>query len=451
MSTDGQTGGHSDYIRGIGDGVTAGIRDGIRSGTKKGSRRGIAAGIRDCLARGLLNVGSGGLDTLAQYVAVSDIDISSVRGSLDEAGRAVVRQLRARVRDTDKVRDAVDGIKEKIANELPRNPLSNAIAGRAQDSLESGLGDIRDEEQFDVEPGVGEEDAGKALKAVRKNMRSAVEEMVALMVYVIAREATSRAAAEASRDLKEKGARRLGRRLRKVERRLEEGSDKGLDKTLNDSIGQLERIATQESLNETSFIAKVDEAFMSSLADYIASLVARGMSPAGKALAVGASVVGVGVLIWAIVYIAALSDGGGTSPGVNEPTPTVARTLEPTPIVLVVTATPMSKPDLLPDLVITFVDAEEWQTHTVPEYTVYYRIENMGDGEAGTSVVHLMVAAKRHCDDEVGAMGPGKGYDGAFACNVSESELSLLRVCADGYDQVAESDEDNNCAEYVYQ
>jgi subtilase family serine protease len=82
---------------------------------------------------------------------------------------------------------------------------------------------------------------------------------------------------------------------------------------------------------------------------------------------------------------------------------------------------------------------------------VYYRIENVGDGEAGPSVVHLMVAGKRHCDDEVGAMGPGKGHEGNFSCNLSESELSLLRVCADGFNQVAEIDEDNNCMDYIYQ
>jgi len=286
MVNDGQVSDPSDYIRSIGDGVTAGIRDGIRSGTKKGSRRGIAAGVRDCLARGLLNVGSGGLGTLAQYVAVSDIDVSSVRGSLDEAGKAVARQLKARVRDTDKVRAAVDDIKERIARELPQNPLARVVSDRAQESLENGLGDTDAEEQLDVEPEVSEEDAGKALKTVRKNMRGAVEEIVAFMVYFIAREATNRATAEASRGLKEKATRRLGRRLRKLERRLDEGPSKGLDKALDDSIGQMERIVTNESLNEASFIAKVDEAFMTSLADYVSSLVARGMSPVGKALAI---------------------------------------------------------------------------------------------------------------------------------------------------------------------
>jgi hypothetical protein len=451
MSTDGQIGEHSDYIRGIGDGVTAGIRDGIKSGTRKGSRRGIGAGIRDCLARGLVNVGSGGLGTLAQYVAVSDIDISSVRGSLDEAGRAIARQLKARVRDADKVRDAVDGIKERIASELPKNPLARVVSDKAQESLDNGLTDSMAEGQVDMEPEVSEEDAGKALKAARKNMRGAVEEIVAFMVYFIAREATNRATAEASRDLKEKAVRRLGRRLRKLERRLDEGPSKGLDKALNDSIGQLESIVTHESLNETSFIAKVDEAFGSSLADYMVSLVARGMSPAGKALAVGASVVGVSVLIWVIVYLATLSDGDGTPPVVNQPTPTVTRTLEPTPIVPVVTATPIAEPTPRPDLVITYIDADDVGSQTVPEYRVYYYIENVGDVEAGPSTALLMVGGKRHCEDEIGAMGPGKGYEDNFSCTLSESELALLRVCADGFNQVAEIDEDNNCMDYIYQ
>jgi subtilase family serine protease len=150
------------------------------------------------------------------------------------------------------------------------------------------------------------------------------------------------------------------------------------------------------------------------------------------------------------VYVATQSGGDGNPPAANEPTPTVSRTVEPP----VATATPTSEPTQagpLPDLVITYVEADDVGSETVPEYMIDYRIENVGNAEAGPSVVHLMIAGKRHCEDEVGAMGPGKGYDGAFTCTLSESELSLLRVCADGFEQVAERDEDNNCAEYEYQ
>jgi hypothetical protein len=454
MTDDGQTSDHSDYIRSIGDGVTSGIRDGIRSGTRRGSRRGIAAGIRDCLARGLVGAGGGSLDALVGHIAVSDVDLSSVRGRLDEAGRAIVRQIRYRVRETDKVRDAVDSIKQRVVSELPANPLSGVIGRKAQESLDGGLGESPDAGQGDVAPEVSAADAGKVAGAVRKNVRSGVEEVASFLVYTIVREVTNRAIAEASRGMKDKAVRRLERRLVKLERRLGTRSDKGLDKALVESIDQVERIVTDESLNETSFHAKIDEAFGGSIKDYIAALSARGLSPTGRALAVFASVVGVAALIWAIVYIAALSNGDESQPAANEPTPTVARTAEPTSAPPVATATATSGPTQtgpLPDLVITYIDADDVGSQTVPEYMIFYRIENVGNREAGPSVVHLMVAGKRHCEDEVGAMGPGKGYEGNFSCTVSEYELSLLRVCADGFNQVAELDEDNNCAEYEYQ
>lgn len=454
MTDDGQVSDHSDYIRGIGDGVTSGIRDGIKSGTRRGSRRGIAAGIRDGLARGIVGAGGGSLDAFAGRVAVSDVDLSSVKGRLGEACGAIVRQLRYRLRETDKVRDAVDSIKQRIGSELPGNPLSGVIGRKTQESLDGGLGESPEAGQGDVAPEAAAADGGKAVGVVRKNVRSGVEEVASFLVYTIAREVTNRAIAEASRGMKDKAVRRLESRLVKLERRLGTRSDKGLDKALVESIDQLERIVTDESLNEASFHAKIDEAFGGSLKDYIASLAARGLSPMGRALAVSAGVVGVAALIWAIVSAATLPDGGGSPPVSNEPTPTIVRTVEPTLAVPVASETPASEPTQtgpLPDLVITYVDADDVGSQTVPEYRIYYRIENAGNAEASSSITLLMVGGKRHCEDEVGAMGPGKGYEGNFSCTVSESELSLLRVCADGFGQVAEIDEDNNCVEYVYQ
>ena len=453
MTNGGQFDDPSDYIRRIGDGVTSGIREGMRKGARRGSRRGIAAGIRDCLARGIVGAG-GGLDALAGHIAVSDVDLSSVKGRLDEAGSAVVRQIRYRVRETDKVRGAIDGIKQRIVSELPSNSLSGVIGRKAQESLDGGMDEGLEVGQEDVSP-ESVEDGSKVAGSVRKNVRSGVEEVASFLVYTIVREVTNRAIAEASRGMKDKAISRLEGRLAKLERRLGTRSEKGLDKELVDSIDQLERIVTDESLSESSFHAKIDEAFGGSLKDYIASLSARGLSPAGKALAITAGVVGSAALIWAIVYIAALSDGGGASSApTSEPMPTVSRTAEPTPEPTVVTATPTSGPTQagpLPDLVIVYVEAEDVGSQTVPEYMVYYRIENAGNAEAEPCVVHLMVAGKLHCEDEAGAMGPGKGYDGAFNCTLSESELSLLRVCADGFQQVAEQAEDNNCVEYEYQ
>jgi hypothetical protein len=451
MVNDGQVSDHTDYIRRIGDGVTSGIRDGIRSGARRGTRRGIVAGIRDGLARGLVGAGGGSLDTVAGRVKVSELDLSSVRGKLDEAGRAVVRQLRYRVRETDKVQDAVAGIKQRIVSELPRNPLSGVIGRKAQESLDGGLGESPEVGHVDVAPEVVAKDGGKAAGAVRKNVKSGVEEVTSFLVYTIVREVTNRAIAEASRGMKHKAASRLEGRLVKLERSLGTRSEKGLDKALVQSIDQVEDIVTDDSLNEASFHAKIDEAFGGSLKDYILDLSARGLSPIGRALAVSAAVLGAAALIWAIVYVATQSGGDGNPPVVNEPTPTIARTVEPTLAVPVASETPASGPTQtgpLPDLVITYVDADDVGSQTVPEYTIRYRIENAGNAEASSSITLLMVGGKRHCEDEVGAMGPGKGYEGNFSCTVSESELSLLRVCADGLDQVAELDEDNNCAEY---
>ena len=294
MVNDGQVSDPSDYIRSIGDGVTSGIREGIRRGTRRGSRRGIAAGIRDCLARGLVGAGGGGLETLAGHIAVSDVDLSSVKGRLDEAGGAVVRQLRYRVRETDKVRGAIDGIKQRIVSELPKNPLSGVIGMKAQESLDGGLDASPEMEHDDVTPEDTAADGSKAAGKVRKNVRSGVEEVASFLVYTIVREVTNRAIAEASRGMKDKAARRLEGRLAKLERRLGTRSEKGLDKELVESIDQLEDIVTDESLNEASFHAKIDEAFGGSLKGYVASLSARGMSPAGTRSAAGSSCPSVG-------------------------------------------------------------------------------------------------------------------------------------------------------------
>ena len=443
MVNDEQGGERPDYARNIGDDVVAGIRDGIRSGARRGTRRGVVAGIRDSLARGLVGAGGGGLDAVAGRLKVSELDLSSVKGRLDEAGKAVVRQLRYRVRETDKVRSAIEEIKQRVVSELPRNPLSGAIGRKAQESLDGGL-------EADPEGGQGDT-AAEAPMALRKNVKSAVEEMTSFLIYTIIREVTSRAIAEAGRGRKGRDAGRLEGRLVKLERSLGTRSEKGLDKALVESIDQVEDIVTDESMHDISFHAKIDEAFGGSFKDYVAALSEGGMSPAGKALAVSAAVVAAAALIWAVLYFATPFGGRGSAPPSDEPTPTVARTAEPTAGPAVTTVAPDAEPTQsgrLPDLVITYVEADDVGSQSVPEYIVRYRIENAGDAEAGPGVAILTVGGKRHCEDEVGAMGPGKGYDGAFICTVSESELPLVRVCADGLDQVAELDEDNNCAEY---
>lgn len=435
-----------DYARNIGDDVICGIRDGIRSGARRGTRRGIVAGIRDGLARGLVGAGGGGLDAVAGRVKVSELDLSSVRERLDEAGKAVVRQLRYRLRERDKVRSAIEDIKQRVVSELPRNPLSGAIGRKAQESLDGGL-------EADPEGGQGDTEA-EAPMTVRRNVKSAVEEITSFMIYTIIRDVTKRAIAETGRGMKGRDAGRLESRLVKLERSLGTRSEKGLDKALVKGIDQVEDIVTDESMHDISFHAKIDEAFGGSIKDYIAELSERGMSPAGKALAISAAVVAVAALIWAVLYFATPFGGRGSAPPSVEPTPTVARTAEPTAAPPVATATPTSRPEQespLPDLVVSYVEADDVGSQTVQEYMIRYRIENTGSAEAGPNVVHLMVAGKRHCEDIVGAIGPGKGYDGAFDCNVSESELPLVQVCADGLDQVAELDEDNNCAEYEYQ
>jgi hypothetical protein len=98
------------------------------------------------------------------------------------------------------------------------------------------------------------------------------------------------------------------------------------------------------------------------------------------------------------------------------------------------------------DLVITEIKCDRENDR------VGYVVQNMGDGVAlAGHWTTLWVSDIEMCHDEVGiGLDSGESYEGWFDCYEWPAyETIEVTVCADNYDAVEESNEDNNCRECV--
>jgi len=82
--------------------------------------------------------------------------------------------------------------------------------------------------------------------------------------------------------------------------------------------------------------------------------------------------------------------------------------------------------------------------------SVKYTIKNIGDGDAGASTTCIYADGVEIATDPVGALKAGKSYTRTvtidpFDCTCGKT--IVINVCADNYDDVDESDENNNCLE----
>ena len=99
-----------------------------------------------------------------------------------------------------------------------------------------------------------------------------------------------------------------------------------------------------------------------------------------------------------------------------------------------------------PDLSIT-EKSEEWVNAT--HYNVKYTVCNIGDALAGESNTTITIDGVDTLEDSVPALGVGECYTntvGPFECTAPSD---TIKVCADNDNDVAESNEMNNCMENV--
>jgi hypothetical protein len=96
----------------------------------------------------------------------------------------------------------------------------------------------------------------------------------------------------------------------------------------------------------------------------------------------------------------------------------------------------MKEPE--PDLVIT----DAWYDNSI----IYYKIRNMGDLTAGASNTSLFIDDVFTASDSVASLEPGEVRSGSFDYTWNCSNLSdMIKVCADYWNDVNESNETNNC------
>ena len=79
-----------------------------------------------------------------------------------------------------------------------------------------------------------------------------------------------------------------------------------------------------------------------------------------------------------------------------------------------------------------------------------YTIKNIGDGDAGASTTCIYADGALLTTDPVGALAAGKSYTRTVTIDPFDcpcGKTIVINVCADNYDDVDESDENNNCLE----
>jgi len=92
----------------------------------------------------------------------------------------------------------------------------------------------------------------------------------------------------------------------------------------------------------------------------------------------------------------------------------------------------------LPDLVITDI----WNDNS----TIYYKIKNKEDKKAGASNTNLTIDGVFKASDSVASLEPGEERTESFIYTWNCMDKSdEIKVCADYMDDVAETDEENNC------
>nr|CBH39942.1 hypothetical protein BSM_34210 [uncultured archaeon] len=103
--------------------------------------------------------------------------------------------------------------------------------------------------------------------------------------------------------------------------------------------------------------------------------------------------------------------------------------------------------EMLPDLVITEVRHEYTGTAFLEDTTIYYTIQNQGEGTAEKSNTYMRwyPGGGLISTDEVLPLAPGETRTESFAPRTFSETGFDINICADGDNKIAETDETKNC------
>jgi hypothetical protein len=149
-----------------------------------------------------------------------------------------------------------------------------------------------------------------------------------------------------------------------------------------------------------------------------------------------------GNVTFAYLDLTAVGDGGDTSP-LNIASANIFD-INYTPIAY--TVNNGSFTILSRDLVIAKT-SELWVVMEDKTYNIAYIVSNRGSGDASASTTSITIDGVNAATDAVPALSPGESHTAILGPFTMTGDSDTIEVCADVYDVVAESDEENNCKE----
>jgi len=102
------------------------------------------------------------------------------------------------------------------------------------------------------------------------------------------------------------------------------------------------------------------------------------------------------------------------------------------------------------DLVIT-KKSESWDIMEDKTYNIVYTVSNTGSGDAGASTTSITIDGVNAATDAVPALSSGERHTATLGPFTMTGDSDTIEVCADMYDIVSESDEENNCKENIFE
>jgi len=102
------------------------------------------------------------------------------------------------------------------------------------------------------------------------------------------------------------------------------------------------------------------------------------------------------------------------------------------------------------DLVITKT-SELWVVMEDKTYNIAYIVSNRGSGDASASTTSITIDGVNATTDAVPALSPGESHTAILGPFTMTGDSDTIEVCADVYDVVAESDEENNYKENIFE
>ncbi len=255
-------------------------------------------------------------------------------------------------------------------------------------------------------------------------LKNLVKEIVGKLVYRLTKASAKNAVVGLRKKLKAEA-------IRKVEDKLKETTEERLEEQLAKSGRKLGKEIAKDNPQSADYTSHLRKSFEKDCTKFLSSL--KGMSAMAVTLIAGVCALVVGGAI-----------GGGVVYQYIEPTPTPQPDLIISEIAfeieVISTEEPPSEPEFAPAKIYNI--------------TIYYVIENQGEAEAGQSTT-LFYFIGEPLTASVGPLSPGEAR-GEFSPTFSLSEEDILlylflhdrvevRLCADGGNDVEESNEENNC------